>query len=64
MRLAQGVNTEALQELAARPLIEDLIEAEAVDWRGRLNGIKIEHHKQSAQLNIGDFFVSRIQLKS
>lgn len=64
VRLVQGVNTEALLELAARPLIEAPLETEAVNWRGHLNGIKTTHEKHSAQLNIGDFFVSRLQLKA
>jgi hypothetical protein len=64
VQLDQGVNIEALRELAARPLIEDLIETQQSDWRELLNGIKSEHTKNSAQLNIGNFFVSRIRLKS
>ena len=63
VRLVQGVNTEVLRELAARPLIEEPIETEPVGWRERLSGIKTEHSKHSAQLNIGDFFVSRLQLR-
>jgi hypothetical protein len=64
VRLVQGVNTEALRELALRPLIEDPIDGAQVDWNARLNGIKTEHDKHSAQLNIGAFFVSRIELKA
>ncbi len=63
VRLVQGVSVEALRELSARPLIEDPIEVAAVDWRGRLGGIKADHGELSAQLNIGDFFVSKIRLE-
>lgn len=63
VRLVQGVNIEVLRELAARPLIEDPLETETVDWRRRLNGIKTQNNKHSAELKIGEFFVSRLQLK-
>lgn len=64
VRLVQGVNTEALRELAQRPLFEDPIESEKLDWPERLSGIRTEHDKHSAQLNIGEFFVSRLELKA
>jgi hypothetical protein len=63
VRIRQGVNAEALGELAHNPLTEELLEEADTPWREAIGKTEIASDPLSARFRIGKFFVSEIDLR-
>jgi hypothetical protein len=62
VRVSQGVNQQVLDALASRPLIEEPLQNGDTAWREALGETKFAGGDFEANLTIGTFFASRIEL--
>lgn len=64
VNIRQGVNREALEELADNPTVEDLAGKDNVSWAGRIGRSVVEANNLSAKMSIGSIFRSEITFTS
>src|SRR5262249_3512752 len=60
VKIHQGVNADALAQLAHQPLIDSILEEADTPWRETIGIIKIESDELRAGFRIGQFFASEL----